>query len=578
MRKIKDYQNNFTKGELDPNLRASPELAAYREGLAAAENVWVTATGGISKRYGMEDVDAFPGESAVALFPFINSRGTGYLIAALPGKIAVYAADFATHVATVDFPDLTAEALTYLCAASAGDSLIFTEERLAPHQLKWISGDDFALTPIAFTEIPSWEFVPNDVEPATTLQLGARTGYTTASMGADVFLEGDVGKFIQILPLGRLKISKVNGPRSVSGFLVEEAADTNPVPAGSWTLERGFSPLWGDGKWPAVCGFHGGRLLLGNFPGARTVFAYSMVDVPFSFSTGDGSSAYGGARKLSEDQADAIHHFFSSTGLYIFCAASEFAVDESSGAPIGTAQIRRDSARGSVRSIAPVESENGGATFFLRNNLGIGEFRYYFERASHESRTFTAHCGHLFAGPRRATLWKGDEKFSANILFFVNSNGELMSGTLRLAEKIAAFTRTLADKIFRDICAVRGSLYAAVEDTEGLTIRRFTPDAYADAGIPYRSLIITLPICGEGAPYFTSRVNAVRTEVYVRDTAHLEVDGAVVHAGLPRDGRLGTFSPGGWGSDGAVQLSDGAGTVPWNVNAIGRVVLEGGVE
>jgi hypothetical protein len=64
----------------------------------------------------------------------------------------------------------------------------------------------------------------------------------------------------------------------------------------------------------------------------------------------------------------------------------------------------------------------------------------------------------------------------------------------------------------------------------------------------------------------------------VRGTSRLDVDGQVVYAGPSRDGRLGTFMPGGWESDGAVTLGDGAGTVPWNVNAIGRVGLEGGID
>jgi hypothetical protein len=144
-------------------------------------------------------------------------------------------------------------------------------------------------------------------------------------------------------------------------------------------VERGWEALWrGDGGYPAVAWFHEGRLILGNFVRARSVFAYSVINSPFNFSMGDGTAADGGWRILSLDQGEAVHHIVSEHGLYFFSAAAgNTPLTRGMGRQLGRAIIRHDS--------------DGSIYLFQRNNVSLSEFRYSDDRV--RRRTYPATAG-----------------------------------------------------------------------------------------------------------------------------------------------------------------------------------------
>jgi hypothetical protein len=540
--------------------------------------VWVTATGAAQKRYGLVDVAVFSDAADLRLIPFTTTAGTHYLLTVEPGTITIYDGETAQTVATVAAAVLTETNLPNLQWAAWGDSLILTEEHLPPQQFKWNGAANFSSTAISFTDVPTREFAPNDVNSAGTLTVSARTGFVTATASTAAFQASDVGKYIQILPLGRLHIQAYTSTTVVQGYLTEELFDTAAVPSGKWTIERGWGPLWDSSGYPATCAFHDGRLVFGNFPKARTTLAFSVVDAPFVFTLGDGSEAYGGTRTVSMDQSEAIFHIHSASSLAIFTASAEYVLDQSAARDIHTAPIRHDSSRGCVRTIRPMEGEDGGAFFFQPNNTGIAEFRYYLERSSFEGHSFTKYCGHLFRDPLRATLWKGDDNFAANILFFCNADGSLISGTINLTEKIVAFTRTVADRPFRDVCAVAGDLYAVAESPEGFPVLcRFIRGSYVDNGQPFLTAVTTLPINAPGGVYAFDDISSTALSLYVGDTSRIYANGQRVYVGPPHTGRLRHFLGSGWGSDGKITVSDGRGTDFWKLNGLGRRALAGGI-
>jgi hypothetical protein len=574
-KRVGTYQQNFAKGEIDPQLWGASDLPGYYEGLAEAKNVWITATGSAEKRYGLLDVATFSAGTA-RLIPFTNSAGSHYLLVVRAGNISIYNGETAQLITTVTSSALTTSAIENLNWAAWGDSLILTEQTLPPQQLKWNGGANFSIATISFTDIPTYEFSPNDVNPSGTLTISARIGFVTATASANAFQASDVGKYIQILPLGRLQIQAYKSATVVSGYLVEELYDTSAVPSGSWTIERGWGPLWDSNGYPAVCAFHEGRFILGNFPKARTTIAFSAVDAPFVFSFGDGTEVFGGTRTVSMDQSEAIFHIQSASSLAIFTASSEYVIDQSAYSDIHTAPIRHDSSRGCIRTIRPMEGEDGGLFYFQPNNTGISEFRYYLERGSYEGHTFTKYCGHLFHDPVRATLWKGDSNFSANILFFCNADGSLISGTINLTEKIAAFTRNISDGPFRDVCSVAGNLYVTIEKDNSIILRKFICGSYLDNGNSYLTSITTLPINSPGGGFAFDDISTTAVSLYISSTSSVHANGQRVYVGPPFTGRLRHFLGSGWGSNGKITISDGAGTDFWQLNGLGRSALAGG--
>jgi hypothetical protein len=325
-----------------------------------------------------------------------------------------------------------------------------------------------------------------------------------------------------------------------------------------------------------VSGFHEGQLILGNFPKAKSVFAYSVIDSPFDFSTGDGTAAYGGWRILSQDQRNAIFHIFSEHSLYFFCGHGEFVVDQSNGEALAKAAIHRDTARGTIPRVRPVPSEDGGIYFFQPGSTTLSEFRYFFDRGSHNANTISKYAGHLINFPCSAALWKGDATFETNILFYVNGDGTMISCTLNLNDKIVAFTKTTARFPFSTVCCAADSVFATVLDGESVSIMKFISGNYLDDGHPYESSITMLPLSNDASTYASSDVSVVSICTYVSETSCLKIGENIIYRGKPVTKKFTHHFPSGWNSDGMITLSDGSGDVCWQVNNVARNCLVGG--
>jgi hypothetical protein len=324
-KRVRSYQNNFTKGEMDPSMWGHGDLDGYYEGLSSAENVWVTGSGSAAKRYGLVAVRRYTGAPAVRMYPFTSVSGHRYVIIVTVGRIDVVVAGSEELVASVDAAIITGDIILDLNGISYQNSVIFTHNGIQPQLLKYNGGNNFTLSGIEFTNVPSFEFRVDDVRPVGVLTVSGASGFVSVSSSVGAFLSTDVGKYVTILPVGRLRIMKVISVTAASGYLEESLFDHAAVASGDWTIERGWEPLWGGaGGYPAVAGFHDGRLILGNFERARSVFAYSVINSPFDFSMGDGTAAYGGWRILSSDQGEEVCHIVSEHGLYFFCGGGEY--------------------------------------------------------------------------------------------------------------------------------------------------------------------------------------------------------------------------------------------------------------
>ena len=208
-----------------------------------------------------------------------------------------------------------------------------------------------------------------------------------------------------------------------------------------------------------------------------------MVGAPFDFMTGDGGAAYGGIRTVSRDQSDLIFHIFSADSLYFFCANSEYVIDQGQTAELALAPILHDSSRCCVRTIRPIEGEDGGLLFINPKNRGISEFRFHFERASYEGHVFSTHFGSLTSCANRAVLWKGDVNFATNILFFLTACSELFAVTVKLGEKIAACCWVENDGEFLDLAVVDNTVYVLFcSATDSLQVGYFDSYNYLDNG------------------------------------------------------------------------------------------------
>lgn len=75
------FRNNFTGGELSPEILMRPDLDVYKTGMAFCKNFVVKPQGGIESRPGAEHCHSFNGNVPVRLIPFIFSTSEAYILA-----------------------------------------------------------------------------------------------------------------------------------------------------------------------------------------------------------------------------------------------------------------------------------------------------------------------------------------------------------------------------------------------------------------------------------------------------------------------------------------------------------------
>jgi hypothetical protein len=164
-KRVRHYQNNFTKGEIDPSLWGHGDLSGYYDGVACAENVWINGSGSAVKRYGLARVHSYTAANYAKMYPLDIVSGAHYLIVVTAGHIDVLNGGSGVLVASMGAPLFTEGIVPDLYGLASQDSVIFTHNAVPPQQFKWIGGDNFTFTEIALVNIPSFEFTVNDVHP-----------------------------------------------------------------------------------------------------------------------------------------------------------------------------------------------------------------------------------------------------------------------------------------------------------------------------------------------------------------------------------------------------------------------------
>jgi hypothetical protein len=345
------------------------------------------------------------------------------------------------------------ETLNRTMSITIGDraSIIITDNTISPVEIKFLYCYDSYNAPISFRDttisllnIPTYEFDPSDTSPATTLTPSAVTGYITLTAGASVFLSTDVGKKIDIQPIGRLRIIQYDSDTVVKANVEQKLSGTDAIASGSWTIERGWEPIISSTRgWPLCSAYYNGRLYFGGTRSLPALLMASTIEDNFDFDLADQSDSDGFWRALKTRHPAIVTSLQSHNTLEIYTSEGVYILSSGNITPANV-NVKRATPVGIKQFTDPEEIQSTGSVYLDSNNDAIYRLVYTDDLQSYQSNLISQHAGSLIqikSDPYYAFgLWTGDINFRADQLFFINPDDEIITATLFLDENVSAFS------------------------------------------------------------------------------------------------------------------------------------------
>lgn len=472
MPRLRSTKNNFTAGEIAPELLGRADLTAYANGAAKLRNVLIRPTGGVTRRPGLRHLTLLDGVApdAVRLIGFSFNVEQSYLLVLGDGLLRVFRNGAETTSLATPW---SAAQLAQLSWVQSADTLFFCHPDLPPQRLTRTSHSDWQLTAFSFKadptsgvlHIPGFKFAAGNV----TLQASGTSGTVTLTASAPVFEAAHLGSRFR-LKRKQVEITAIASAVSATALVKQTLADTAATE--DWE-EQAFSSRRG---WPVAVTLFQERLI---FAGARDlpnrVWMSKTSDLT-NFDLGTALDDESIEFSLLADQVDAIRAVVAGRHLQIFTAGAEWMV---SGEPLTPTRLRaeRQTRIGSLleRSIAPRVVD--GATLFLaRDGKGLRQFLYADTEQAYSADDVALVAPHLFSGPRGL-----DYDPRRRLILIPMQDGSLTVQTSFRAQQILAWTRLESAGAFRAVAVVEDVVYAAMQRGETLALEYFDDACHSDA-------------------------------------------------------------------------------------------------
>src|SRR5690606_10083790 len=147
MPKLTIAKNNFTAGEIAPDLWGRSDLQGYVNGAARLRNVLLRPAGGVTRRPGLRHVALLPGIAALRLAAFAFNMAQTYLLGFCPGELRVWRDDEEVFAGAAPW---TADMLPNLTWTQSADTLFLCHPDLPPQRITRRSHTDWQIADFTF--------------------------------------------------------------------------------------------------------------------------------------------------------------------------------------------------------------------------------------------------------------------------------------------------------------------------------------------------------------------------------------------------------------------------------------------
>jgi hypothetical protein len=472
MPKLTVAKNNFTAGEIAPDLWGRADLQGYTNGAARLRNVMLRPTGGVTRRPGLRHVAQLLGVSTVRLLSFAFNTEQTYLLALTPLMLHVFRDDEPVFSGTAPW---TAAQLPNLCWAQSADTLFVCHPDMKPQRITRNSHTDWKIENFTFAAEtatgalfePSFKFAKETV----TLVPSAVQGTISLTASADFFVSGHVGTQLR-LKKKAVRIDSISSSTVAQATVLQNLESTTATE--DWE-EAAFSTVRG---WPVCTTLYQERLV---FAGSRDlpnrIWMSKTSDID-NFDLGKALDDEAIEFALLTDQVDAIRAAVAGRHLQLFTTGAEWMV---TGDPLTPTKLQaeRQTRAGSFPDRAIPPRHVDGATLFLsRGGRELREFLYTDIDQSYTAADLALLSSHVFVNPV-------DQDYAARerLFLIVMGNGSIAALTVYRAQQVTAWTVFETAGNFRAIAVVEDRIYVAVIRKGTLRIEHFAANSFSDAHV-----------------------------------------------------------------------------------------------
>ena len=524
MARFIDFQTNFSTGELDPLLRSRVDIPQYANALAKATNVIIQPQGGVRRRPGTKHIFELPNTGAesaangVRLISFEFSVDDSYMLCFVTGRM--YVIKNGVQITNIngsgnDFlviSGLTGAMLSSLCWTQSADTLIVVHPDLPPIKIvRGATDATWTVTSIAFDSIPQYAFLISVTNPAATLTPSAVSGNVTLTAGAAVFAAGNVDQYINVVPQGRVRITKFISTTVVEGIAEYPFFNTTAVASGSWELETGYENVWSVSRgWPRSVSFHEGRLYFGGSKSRPSTIWGSKVALFFDFKPNEFLDDDAVEATLDTNQLNIIVDIISGRDLQVFTTGGEFYVPQQGTDPVTPLtftfkQVSRNGSRIGTR----VEALESGSLFVQKQGKSLNEFLFSDTQLTYVTQRISLLSGHLLKEPTRLALRRATSTDEGDLLLITNdADGTMAVYSILRSQQIVAPSEFITDGEFLDVSVDVSDIYTITKRTFNGTNEYFV-ELFSDDNFTDCSFIGGVASSATGLPHVGKSLNVI---------------------------------------------------------------------
>ena len=365
------------------------------------------------------------------LVPFVYNINQKNEIVLSEKKILIFKADHTLEKTINLTSDLYFKNVRAVKYAQNEDVIIFTEEGVAPRELRRTSNDwTFQAFPIV--NIPYHNFVG---ETKTTKTVGITPsglqGALTIEADSSVFDAQSVGQQIDGNG-GRFKITEYISATKVLGYTIIPFLNTDKIT--SWTYITGWEACWSASRgWPISCLFYQQRLWFGGSAQRPSTVWASRTGIYNDFNNAGNYDNDSINQDLNTE--NQIVNLLSNRGLQVFTSGDEWTAAEGSLTPNSFLAVKNTS-NGSDIGLTP--KNLGGVTLFIeKNGKSLLSYVYDYNQAAYK----TSNIGILSALINEPVDIEIDDNSSldeGDYLYVVMKDGRMLVTSINFEQEINA--------------------------------------------------------------------------------------------------------------------------------------------